>query len=78
VRFFFLDCLLCALFALEEKKKKKIYLVRRLSLSLCLFFSVFFFFLPLRVGVVLCVFARGVFAAFVAGKKCNCGLGFRV
>jgi len=62
----------------RKEEEEDLYLVRRLSLSLSLFFSVFFFFLPLRVGVVLCVFARGVFAAFVAGKKCNCGLGFRV
>jgi hypothetical protein len=64
----------------RKEEEEDLYLVRRLSLCVCLFFSVFFFFLPLRVGVS-CVFARArFFAAFFLafGEKCNCGLGFRV
>ena len=55
--------------AIRFRRKEDLYLVRRLSLCVCLFFSVFFFFLPLRVGVV-CACLRGrVFAAFVAGEN---------
>ena len=53
----------------RRKEEEDLYLVRRLSLSLSLFFSVFFFFLPLRVGVVLCVFARARFCCFCCGGK---------
>ena len=53
----------------RRKEEEDLYLVRRLSLSLSLFFSVFFFFLPLRVGVVLCVFARARFCCFCCGEK---------
>ena len=55
--------------AIRFRRKEDLYLVRRLSLSLSLFFSVFFFFLPLRVGVVLCVFARARFCCFCCGGK---------
>jgi len=53
----------------RKEEEEDLYLVRRLSLSLSLFFSVFFFFLPLRVGVVLCVFARARFCCFCCGGK---------
>ena len=48
-----------------RRKEEEEYLSRptTLSLCVCLFFSVFFFFLPLRVGVVC------AFAAFVAGEN---------
>ena len=52
----------------RKEEEEDLYLVRRLSLCVCLFFSVFFFFLPLRVGVCVCVFARARFAAFCGGK----------
>ena len=50
-----------------RRKEEEEDLSRPTTLSVCLFFSVFFFFLPLRVGVV-CAFARARFCFCCGGK----------